>query len=459
MATDIARIGSRTMRPPAPSYVSGPIPLHRLLHAVLFNPLQIWSREHFEEPLVVARTPLGTRVVVSDPEAIKWILVENSANYVRDTLQQRIILRTTGRSLFSAEGAEWRLLRRTFAPFFSHRALAAFLPAMLAAADKRVERLRGLCGGEVGLDREMAAAAVDVLSRTLFGNGLGEHESSIAASVRRFADETGAVALGDLLKLPAWVPDIRRLVGWRAIRTVRKRARRIVADARRSPESGDIVSALLQARDADTGRTLGARIIEDNVSTLIGAGSDTVAIALTWAIFLLSETPEIRANVEAELDACLKAGPITLETLDRLIWTRATIEEAMRLYPPAPLIGRMALAADTFWGQRFPAGTTILIAPWVVHRHRRLWSEPELFRPERFLPGRRENIPRFAYLPFGAGPRICIGMGFAMQEAVVLLARLTQHFHFKRADDRPIRLRQCVTLQPQGGLHMRVQER
>src|SRR5262245_62536932 len=172
MATDIARIGSRTMRPPAPSYVSGPIPLHRLLHAVLFNPLQIWSREHFEEPLVVARTPLGTRVVVSDPEAIKWILVENSANYVRDTLQQRIILRTTGRSLFSAEGAEWRLLRRTFAPFFSHRALAAFLPAMLAAADKRVERLRGLAVGEVGLDREMAAAAVDVLSRTRLAMGL-----------------------------------------------------------------------------------------------------------------------------------------------------------------------------------------------------------------------------------------------------------------------------------------------
>src|SRR5262245_65797414 len=159
-----------------------------------------------------------------------------------------------------------------------------------------------------------------------FGNGLGEHESSIAASVRRFADATGAVALGDLLKLPAWVPDIRRLVGWRAIRTVRKRARRIVADARRSPESGDIVSALLQARDADTGRTLGARIIEDNVSTLIGAGSDTVAIALTWAIFLLSETPEIRAKVEAELDACLKAGPITLETRVRFILVSETIE-------------------------------------------------------------------------------------------------------------------------------------
>ena len=216
---------------------------------------------------------------------------------------------------------------------------------------------------------------------------------------------------------------------------------------------------MVLARDADTGRTLGSREVEENVLTLIGAGSDTVAAALTWSIFLLSEAPEIRASIEAEVDACRKAGPITSETLDQLIWTRATIEEAMRLYPPAPLIGRVALAADTICGERFPAGTTILIAPWVVHRHRRLWSDPDLFQPERFLPGRREGIPRFAYLPFGAGPRICIGMGFAMQEAVVLLARLAQHLYFKRADDRPVRLRQCITLQPQGGLRVRVQKR
>jgi hypothetical protein len=171
MVTDTTKLGSRTMRPPAPSYVPGPIPLHRLLRAVLFNPLQIWSREHFEEPLVVSRTPLGTRVVVSDPEAIKWILVDNSSNYVRDSLQQRILLRTTGRSLFSSEGADWRLLRKAFAPFFSRRALGAFLPGMIAAADKLVQRLE-VCGGEeIELDREMAAAAVDALSRTLLPTG------------------------------------------------------------------------------------------------------------------------------------------------------------------------------------------------------------------------------------------------------------------------------------------------
>jgi cytochrome P450 len=459
MLTDTTRVGGRTMRPPAPSYAPGPIPLHRLLRAVLFNPLQIWSREHFEEPLVVSRTPLGTRLVVSDPEAIKWILVDNSSNYVRDSLQQRILLRTTGRSLFSAEGADWRLLRKTFAPFFSRRALGAFLPGMMAAADKLVARLAAAGGEDIELDREMAAATVDVLSRTLFTDGFGESESSIATSVRRFADASGAVGVGDLLNLPAWFPRIRGIAGWQTTRAVRKRARRIVAAAKMSTVSGDIVSAIVQARDADTGRTFGSREVEDNVSTLIGAGSDTVAVALTWSIFLLSEMPEIRESIEAEVDACLNAGPITSEALDQLIWTRATIEEAMRLYPPAPLIGRMALAADTICGQRFPAGTTILIAPWVVHRHMRLWSDPELFAPERFLPGRREGIPRFAYLPFGAGPRGCIGMGFAMQEAVVLLSRLAQQLRFERADDRPVRLRQCLTLQPEGGLRMRVQRR
>lgn len=450
---------ARMMRPPAPDYRPGPLPLHRLLRAVLFNPLQIWSREHFEQPLVVARTALGTRVVVSDPEAIKRILVDNAANYVRDTLQQRILVRTTGHSLFSSEGADWRLLRKTYAPFFSHRALSTYWPGVIAAADRLVGRLGARSGESVALDREMAAATVDVLSRTLFPGALDESDMDVAASVRRFADATGAIGLGDLLALPAWLPGFRQAVAWRTILAVRRRSRRVVAAAQRSADADGIVSALLRARDAETGRTLSMREVEDNVSMLIGAGSDTVAIALTWSIFLLSEAPHVRARVEAEADAALQAGPMTAETFDRLIWTRAVIEEAMRLYPPAPLIGRMALAADTICGERFPVGTTVLIAPWVLHRHARLWTEPEMFRPERFLPGQRESIPRFAYLPFGAGPRICIGMGFAMQEAVLLLARLTQYLRFERADDRPIRLRQCVTLQPEGGLRMRASER
>jgi cytochrome P450 len=200
-------------------------------------------------------------------------------------------------------------------------------------------------------------------------------------------------------------------------------------------------------------------VIESNVSTLIGAGSDTVAVALTWAIYLLSQTPHVRLAVEAEVDAHTQDASLTLEALDKLVWTRAVIEEAMRLYPPTPVIGRMACNEDRLGAERIPTGATILISPWVIHRHTRLWDEPDQFKPERFLPGRRDQIARFAYLPFGAGPRICLGMSFAMQEAVAVLATLIRYVHFERADNSPVQLCQRFTLQTETPLLMRARAR
>jgi cytochrome P450 len=432
-----------------------------LLGAVFFNPLNLWRREHFEAPVVVERTMLGPRLVVSVPLLIKQILIDNASNYVRDSLQQRILLRMTGRGVFSAEGADWHLQRKALAPIFSAKALAAYLPGMTAADEDAANRFCNTGESAIDLGREMAALTVDVLGRTLFTHGLGESPAAIADSIRRFADTNGPVELGDFLGLPPWMPGVRRLSGWRATALVRQRARRIIGEATASgrPQEPDLFSALFSARDPITGKTLGAREIEGNVSTLIGAGSDTVAVALTWSIFLLSQAPHVREAVEAEVDAILREDVPTADLLGKLVWTRAVIEEAMRLYPPAPLIGRMTRSEEMLGGERYPAGTAILISPWVLHRHARLWSEPDMFDPERFLSGRREQISRYAYLPFGAGPRVCLGMGFAMQEAVVVLATLVKHLRFERADNHPIRLRQCITLQTDAPLWMRVERR
>jgi len=451
----------RTFRPPAPQPSPGHLSPIQLLGAVFFNPLNLWRREHFEKPLVVERTMLGPRLVVSDPLLIKQILIDNAANYVRDSLQQRVLLRMTGRGVFSAEGSDWHLQRKALAPLFSAKALTTYLSGMTTAAEDAANRFRN--AGEEGVDlgREMAMLTVDVLGRTVFSHGLGESPAAIADSVRRFADTNGPVELGDLVGLPSWMPGVRRLLGWRATASVRQRARRIIGEAMASdrPQEHDLFSALFSARDSETGKTLGAREIEGNVSTLIGAGSDTVAVALTWSIFLLSQALHVREAVEAEVDAILKVGALTADALGKLVWTRAVIEESMRLYPPAPLIGRMTRGEETLGGERYPAGTAILISPWVLHRHARLWREPDMFDPERFLPGRREQISRYAYLPFGAGPRVCLGMGFAMQEAVVLLAILIKHLRFERADNHPVRLRQCITLQTDAPLRMRIRAR
>lgn len=449
---------SRTFRPPAPQPSSGPLSPLQLLGAVLFNPLKLWRHEHFEKPVVVERTTLGTRLVVSDPALIKWILVDNAANYVRDSMQQRIVLRMTGRGLFSAEGADWQLQRKALAPLFSGKTVTAYLPGMCSAAEDAARHFRTSANEGIDLGREMSALTVDVLGRTIFPYGLGESPAAIANSVRQFADTNGPVELGDFLALPPWIPGVRRILGWRATASVRQRARRIIAEASASDRSqeSDLFSALFSARDPETGKTLGARAIESNVSTLIGAGSDTVAVALTWSIYLLSQTPHVREAIEAEVDSHMATGPLTVDTLKELVWTRAVVEESMRLFPPAPMIGRMACREEMLGGERVPAGASILISPWVLHRHARLWSEPDMFDPERFLPGRRDQISRYAYLPFGAGPRVCLGMGFAMQEAVVILATLVRHLRFERADNHPIRLRQCITLQTDAPMRMRI---
>lgn len=442
------------LRPPAPAPGSSPLRPGQLLRAVLFNPIDIWNSQHFTESVVVSRTPLGTRVVVSDPAAVKWILADNAANYVRDSLQRRVVLRTTGRSLFSAEGADWRLQRRALAPFFSPKAVAGYLPAMMAAGEACVLRLGGAPDTLIDLPGAMAAVTADVIGRTLFPGALTEPPDAIARSVRLFADSAGAVGVEDLLGLPLWAQGWRWLQGRGAEKSVRRRARSIVAARAADGPDASVVGALETARDAKSGRRLTAREVEDNVSTLIGAGSDTVAAALTWTIFLLSQAPAARKKVETEIDMVCDGGALAAADLERLVWTRAVFEEAMRLYPPAPLIGRAALAADSFSGLRVAAGTVVLIAPWVLHRHALLWKNPDAFVPERFLPEARDTIPRYAFLPFGAGPRACIGTGFAMQEGLALLAALLRKLRFERADDRPVRLVQCVTLQPQGGLRM-----
>lgn len=199
------------------------------------------------------------------------------------------------------------------------------------------------------------------------------------------------------------------------------------------------------------------REIEDNISMFLGAGSDTVASALTWSLYLLSQSPSFRDMIEQEIDGVIADRPMTVELVEQLPLTRAVVEEAMRLYPPAPLLARAAIRDDVLCGREIAAGSVVMIAPWLVHRHRLLWDDPLAFDPGRFLPPRREGIRRFSYLPFGAGPRICIGMNFAMQEAVIVLAHLLRSLRFALAPGASVRVFQCVTLRPQGGLPMIVE--
>jgi cytochrome P450 len=199
--------------------------------------------------------------------------------------------------------------------------------------------------------------------------------------------------------------------------------------------------------------------VRTNIVTFIGAGHETTANALSWSLYLLSQDERARAHVEGEVDEVLGDGPIEPHHLERLVYTRAVIDEAIRLYPPAPYMSRTALEDDRIGDLEIPAGSMVVIAPYVLHRHRKLWDEPDAFRPERFLPENRKRIDRFAYLPFGAGPRVCIGASFSLQEAAIVLATIARSMRLDLIEGHEVAPVQRITLRPRGGLPMRLTQR
>ena len=313
----------------------------------------------------------------------------------------------------------------------------------------------------------MTELAFAILSETLFSGEIATESNSFADDVDDLLHTMGRVDPMDLLRAPGWVPRLTRLGGMRVLAKFRRivrntmdmRRARLDADGENAP--ADFLTLLLKAAGPDG---LTVEEVEDNILTFIGAGHETTARALAWTLYCIANSPHIRDAMEEEIDRVFAGGAEPVEWLDLMPVTRAAFEEALRLYPPAPSINRAAIADDSWTdakGERVDihAGMTVLIMPWTLHRHELLWENPRAFIPARFLPENRERIDRFQYLPFGAGPRVCIGATFALQEAVIALAVLMGRHRFEcteKTDPWPV---QKLTTQPAGGLPMRVTRR
>jgi cytochrome P450 len=309
----------------------------------------------------------------------------------------------------------------------------------------------------------MTRLTLDVLERTIFSDGLGRDVDEIRNAMGVYFNTIGRISPLDILGAPGFVPRIGRLRVKSTLRFFESAIDQIIATRRRRleerPSNGpeDILTLLLGALDPDTSAQMTAAEVRSNILTFIAAGHETTANALTWSLFLLSQSPEWRSRVEAECDSAI-GGPIE-GVLDRLVVTRAVVEEALRLYPPIAAISRVALNADELAGEPIGRGSLIVIAPYVLHRHRLLWNCPEHFDPARFLGNARKEMDRFAYIPFGAGPRTCIGATFAMQEATLVLATIIHHFRLELASGHAVWPVLRVTLRPAGGLPMIVKPR
>jgi cytochrome P450 len=457
MSADLFR--DEGLRPPAPSPPPARLGLIELLKVLRRNPLECWSADFFHESISRVKLPIGHAFVVNDPQAIKRVLIDNAANYRKDPIQRRVLSAGLSDGLLSAEGERWEIQRRTLAPLFSLRSVRSLTHGMVRAVDRLSERWLALPPGQtIDVAAGMTMLTLDVLALTIFSDGLSGDIDEFRQSMTDYFRAAGRIGLLDLLCVPGFVPR----PGGRQIRAplryfegvidelIDRRNRTLCA---RAPDPrGDLLTLLLRAPDPATGRPMTSAEVRSNILTFLSAGHETTANTLTWSLFLLSQSPDWRARVEREAE-CQLAGPA--DTLfDRLVVTRAVVEETLRLYPPISALSRMAKAADRLGDHDVGARSLIVVAPYVLHRHHRLWDRPDIFDPGRFLGDNRRAVERFAYLPFGAGPRTCIGSTFALQEATVVLATLLNRFDIALAPDARVSPVMSVTLRPQGGLPM-----
>ena len=417
----------------------------------------------YEQPIYRSKSLFMGVTVVSDPDGVRRVLLDNVANYPKAEMEDRFFTAMFGEGLLSAQPATWRTHRRVMAPSFDPRSVAAYAPAMAETTQAFAAHWDALANNpSVDIAEEMKALALRIICRTMFSSD-AEELVGLTGDALGFSQEALNFGLLDVLPVigpmrmktkEAEIHDQFSVMDAAIYRMIAAR------EANLAGAPNDLLTRLIAAKDPEGGAGLTPAEVRNEIITIFMAGHETTAVTLTWVWYLLSQHPAQEARLHAELDAVLDGRAPTAEDLPSLPYTRMVIEEAMRLYPPAPGISlRVARKADEICGVRIKAGERIVIAPWVLHRHRRLWDDPMAFDPERFSPERSAGRPRFAYLPFGGGPRICIGAGLAMTEAALILAGLAQRYRLRLQDGQDVKLRARITLSPVRGMKMILERR
>jgi cytochrome P450 len=439
----------------------GALTFRQFLRLVRDNTLATYPPEAFDEDLIAGRLLWRRRFIVNTPSGIRHVLLDNAANYRKSELTRRLLEPGLGRGLLTSEGETWRRHRRIMAPAFDRRCIESYAPIITAVAGDLLNRWDALpAGSEVDLGAAMMHTTLHIISRAMFSANSDEIVDIVERGVGRYQTAVRPNLL-DLLGLPAWLTKLFlfRRAGAAVFSEFDKTVDKLIDSRARDDGSGgqakDLLARLVAARDAETGGGMTAKEVRDEVVTIFMAGHETTAQALTWTWYLLSLHPAIEAKLHAELREVLGGLTPQYEDIAKLRYTRMVIEESMRLYPPAHTMAREPIAPDEVLGHRIPVGSIVLIAPWLLHRKASLWPEPHRFDPERFAT----EPPRFTYIPFGAGQRICIGAAFAMTEAILLLAMIAQRYRFKLKEGHPIEPQGLITLRPRYGMPMILEAR
>jgi len=403
------------------------------------------------------RLGLTRAVLIGHPALVEEVLVTRNHDY-RKNLGTRRLGSLLGNGLLLSEGDFWLRQRRLMQPAFHRRHLADMAQTMVSTTSAAIDAWQA--GETRDIHREMTEITLQIVARTLFGTDLTDDLACIRRSSNVLTEHFRSRLFSLLIMVPDGMPTPGNLRYLAAVRDLNALVLRIIAE-RRTPGGthSDLLSMLLAARD-DAGRGMTDRQLRDEVMTLLLAGHDTTALALTWAWVLLAQHPHVAAQLHSEIDAVLAGQSPTAADTARLPYAEQVISETLRLYPSAWAIGREAVRTTEIGGQPVSKGTTVLLSPWVLHRDPRFFETPDAFRPERWADGLAQHLPRFAYVPFGGGQRTCIGSGFAMLEATLLLASIAQRFSLQLAEpSRRLVPLPVVTLRPRGSVPMTLSAR
>jgi cytochrome P450 len=434
--------------PPSPPRAPETMTFFGRLAAMRESVLGTWGQRAYEEDLIQGRFFGHSSFILNSPDTIRHVLVDNYENYTRTPTGFRVLRPVLGEGLLIAEGRAWKHQRRTLAPAFTPRAVTTLVPHMIAATDETITMLTAASGAPVDLREAMQRMTLEIAGRTMFSFGMSRHGPALRDFVMEYGSRLARPHFLDLL-LPAGWPSpqdfarARFRKRWTGFIAMLMAERRAAGKTEGAPPS-DLFDLMGAARDPESGEAFSDEQLGDEVATMILAGHETTATALFWSLYLLALDPASQQQLAAEVQQASANGALDIE---RLKFTRAVVDESLRLYPPAFLIARAAVGPDTIAGIPVKPRDVILIAPWLLHRHEKLWRDPNAFIPARFMPG-APPPDRFAYLPFGVGARVCIGAHFALVEATLALAKLIGAFRVELPDQQPVIPVGVVTTQP-----------
>jgi cytochrome P450 len=394
------------------------------------------------------------------PDHVKHVLQENHQNYHKSIIYETL-KPVLGMGLLTSEDDAWRRQRRIAQPAFHRKVLASLATGMTDETASMLERWQAHARSGEPFDvlSEFMALTLEIVSRTMLSTDVAGQTDTVRESVTVLRDDVNHRMM-HLVTAPQRFPTPRNRRFRGALQAVDQIVYGMIKERRRRETNAeDLLSILMDARDEETGEGMSAKQLRDEVMTIFLAGHETTANALSWTLYLQSQHPDVEEKLSSEVDATLGGRTPTIDDLPKLPYTKMVIDESLRLYPPVWSVARQAIREDEIGGYRVPANSGVAISPWLSHRNPEFWPEPERFDPERFSPAGSAGRPRYAYIPFGGGPRQCIGNEFALMEAQLVLAMIAQSFRLRLAPGARIDLDPAVTLRPKYGLPMTVTAR